>query len=70
MRREQLREITSDGVIREGFPDGNVERFLKGFYLLQARMLPKNDNWEMLDVQIPENFNPPLYVINFELVKT
>lgn len=54
---EKLSQITQEAVVREGFPDGNIETFIKGFKQINEKNL----------ASLPEDQkeDPTIHVIKF-----
>lgn len=68
---ERLRDITPDGVKREGFVDDNVTKFIAGYYAIENKIkLNETDlDQTITSISVPSDYNPRVWVIKFELVK-
>ena len=65
LHRELLSDITPEGVIHEGFPDGDVKKFIAGFKEINAKKVKTNG---LLPEGISlEDWNPNLFVVGFGL---
>ena len=61
VHKEHLLDITPEAVMREGFPDGNVQGFVDGFKQINAK--------KVADPGVSYNaWNPELWVVRFKLV--
>jgi len=65
VKRERLFDITPESVVREGFPDGDVKKFIAGFKDINGQkmkrkgLVPEGVSWN--------DWNPELFVITFKL---
>jgi len=68
---ECLRDITPENVKNEGFPDGNVENFIKGYYAIENKIKLEEKKLDSIlaKISLPGDYNPRVWVIKFEIAK-